>query len=98
MLEAWNNPDYLKNIVTDILHEAAKRGASDAEVDVAVNKGFSVSARMGDVESVEYNQDKVIDITVYFGQRTGSSSLSDLRPEAIRSAVEAACHIARFTD
>lgn len=98
MLEAWNNPEYLKNIVTDIVQEALKQGASDAEVDVGVNKGFSVSVRMGDVETVEYNQDKIIDITVYFGQRTGSSSLSDLRPEAIRSAVKAACHIARFTD
>ena len=98
MLEAWNNPDYLKNIVTDILEEAKKLGATDAEVDVGVNKGFTVSARMGDVESVEYNQDKIVDITVYFGQKTGSSSLSDLRPEAIRSAVAAACHIARFTD
>ncbi len=98
MLEAWNNPEYLKNIVADILKEAAKQGATDAEVDVGLNKGFTVSARMGEVESVEYNQDKIIDITVYFGQRTGSSSLSDLRPEAIKKAVEAACNIARFTD
>jgi PmbA protein len=98
MLEAWNNPEYLKNIVADILKEATKQGATDAEVDVGLNKGFTVSARMGEVESVEYNQDKIIDITVYFGQRTGSSSLSDLRPEAIQKAVEAACNIARFTD
>ncbi len=98
MLEAWNNPAYLEHIVTDILKEAAKQGATDAEVDVGLNKGFSVSVRMNDVESVEYNQDKAIDITVYFGQRLGSASLSDLRPEAIREAVSAACHIARFTD
>jgi PmbA protein len=98
MLEAWNNPEYLKNIVADILQEARKQGASDTEVDIGVNKGFSVSARLGEVESVEYNQDKIIDITVYFGQRTGAASLSDLRPDAIRSAVAAACNIARFTD
>lgn len=98
MLEAWNNPEHLKNIVTDILAEAARQGASAAEVDVGLNKGFSVTSRMGDVESVEYNQDKVVEITVYFGQRTGSSSLSDFRMEAIRSAVQAACNIARFGD
>ncbi|MEO8401255.1 MAG: metalloprotease PmbA [Gammaproteobacteria bacterium] len=98
MLETWNNPDYLKNIVADILQEAAKQGATAAEVDVGMNKGYSVTARMRDVESVEYNQDKIVDITVYFGQRTGSASLSDIRPEAIRSAVQAACNIARFAD
>jgi PmbA protein len=53
---------------------------------------------MGDVETIEYNQDKIIDITVYFGQRSGSASVSDIRPVAIRDAVQAACNIARFTD
>lgn len=98
MLEVWNNPEYLKNVVQDILKEAAKQGASSAEVDVGLNKGFSVTSRMGEVESVEYNQDKIVDITVYFGQRTGSASLSDLRMDAIQSAVKAACNIARFGD
>lgn len=92
------NPDSVKKLIADILQEAKKQGASHAEVDVGVSKGFSVSARKGDVESVEYNQDKIIEITVFFGNRTGSASLSDFRFEAIRSAVQAACNIARFTD
>lgn len=88
----------LKNLVADILQEATKQGASGAEVDVGVSKGFSVAVRNGDVETVEYNQDKSIDITVYLGQRTGSASLSDVRKEAIQAAVKAAINIARFTD
>lgn len=88
----------LQNLVNDVLQDALKQGATSAEVDVGFNKGFSVTARKGEVESVEYNQDKIVDITVYFGQRTGSASLSDLRPEAIHAAVKAACNIARFTD
>lgn len=98
MSEVWNNPEYLKNVVQDILNEAKKQGASSAEVDIGLNKGFSVTSRLGDVESVEYNQDKIIDITVYFGHKTGSASLSDLRIDAIQSAVQAACNIARFGD
>jgi PmbA protein len=82
----------------DILKEAARLGASEAEVAIATNKGFSVRAREGDVETVEYNQDKVIDIKVYFGKRSGSASLSDIRIESVHAAVEAACHIAKFTD
>ena len=88
----------LRTMVEDILLEAKHQGATSAEVDMSVNKGFTVTARKGDVETVEYNQDKSIGVTVYFGKRSGSASLSDIRPEAIRSAVHAACNIARFTD
>lgn len=98
MIKANFDVNKLQQISEDILAEAARNGASQSEVGIAVNKGFSVSAHDGDVETVEYHQDKAIDIKVYFGKRTGSSSLSDLRPEAIRAAVEAACHIAKFTD
>ncbi len=91
-------PENLKQLVADILQEALNQGASSAEVDLAITKGFSVTARKGDVESVEYNQDKSIEIVVYVGKRTGSANLSDFRFDAIRDAVKAACNIARFTD
>ncbi len=90
--------NHLQSLSQEILKEAARLGADQAEVDIGRNKGFSVSARDGEVETIEYSQDKSVDITVYFGKRSGSSSLSDLRPDAIRAAVEAACHIAKFTD
>lgn len=88
----------LKTIAQMVLDEAKAKGASEAEVSIAANKGFEVTAREGDVETIEYHQDKTIDIAVYFGKRSGSASISDVRPEAIRAAVEAACHIAKFTD
>jgi len=98
MTELWCNPERLKNLITDVLKEAKTFGASSAEVDIGVNRGFTVTARACDVESIEYNQDRVLDITVYFGQRMGASSLSDFRPDAIKEAVKAACNIARFAD
>ena len=98
LIQTEFSQERITNLVSDILQEALDQGATSAEVDVGVNKGFVVTARKGDVESVEYNQDKVIEVTVYVGKRSGSASLSDLRPEAIRSAVQAACNIARFTD
>jgi len=97
-LDIFFNETRLKQLITDVLAEAKRQGATSAEVDAAVNKGFSVQVRLGDVETVEYNQDKIIEITVFFGYRSGTASLSDVRPEAIRAAVEAACNIARFTD
>lgn len=88
----------LQSVAKDILAYADRLGATQAEVSVSADKGYSVSAREGDVETVEYNLDKVVEITVYFDKRTGTASISDLRPEAVKSAVEAACHIAKFTD
>jgi PmbA protein len=87
----------LQELSQMILQEAAKKGATQAEVNISANKGFTVNAREGDVETVEYHQDKVIEITVYFDKRCGVAGLSDIRPEAVRSAVDAACHIAKFT-
>lgn len=92
------HPDQLKSIVSDVLQEATRLGATSAEADISFNKGFSVTARNKEVEAVEYNQDKSLGITVYFGKRTGAASVTDLRPESIRAAVQAACDIARFTD
>jgi len=76
---------------------ARRRGASDAEVEVSAALGQSVTVRRGEVETVEYNRDKGLAITVYFGKRRGNASTSDLSPEAIERTVEAACAIARHT-
>lgn len=92
------NATHLQTVANNVLNEAKKKGATQAAVSIAANKGFSVSAHDRDVEKVEYHQDKIIEIEVYFGKRLGAASISDIRPEAIRSAVEAACHIAKFTD
>lgn len=87
-----------ETLAKEILQEAKKHGAEQAEVSIGTNHGFSVTAHAGEVETVEYNQDKVIEITVYMGKRRGSSSLSDTRQEAVNDAVAAACHIAKYTD
>ncbi len=78
--------------------EAAKRnGASDAEVEVSAAVGQTVTVRRGEVETVEYNRDKGLGITVYFGRRRGNASTTDCAPQAVERTVEAACAIARHT-
>jgi PmbA protein len=72
-------------------------GASDADAESSASVGQSVTVRLGEVETVEYNRDKALSVTVYFGQRRGNASTSDLSDDAIRRAVEAACAIARHT-
>ena len=79
------------------LEGAQRRGASDAEVEISAAVGQSVTVRRGEVETVEYNRDKGLGITVYFGKRRGTANTSDLSPEAVERTVEAACAIARHT-
>jgi PmbA protein len=79
------------------LDYALKRGASDAEVEISAAVGQAVTVRRGEVETVEYNRDKGLGITVYFGHRRGNASTSDLSPDAVERTVDAACAIARHT-
>jgi PmbA protein len=87
----------LKNIVSESLELARKLGASQAEADVSLQKGLTTTVRLGEVETVEYQRDRGMGITVYFGKRKGSASTADLSARAVAETVEKACDIARYT-
>ena len=87
----------LQEFAQDVLRYARKSGASDCEVDVSEGFGQSVTVRFGDVETIEYNRDKGIGVTVYLGQQKGHASTSDFSATALRETVDAALNIARFT-
>ena len=89
--------DALQQLANDVLAHAARCGASDCEVDVSEGFGQSVTVRCGEVETIEYNRDKGIGVTVFLGQQKGHASSSDFSAEAVRETVEAALAIARFT-
>jgi len=92
-----NTPDTLKAIAADALAHAGEKGASACEVEVSDGYGQTVTVRMGDVETIEYNRDKSLSVTVYIGKQKGYASTADLASRAIRDTVEAALTIARFT-
>lgn len=77
--------------------ELAGKSADAAEVAITKTTGISVSTRMCEVESVEFNSDGALGITVYRGQRKGSASTSDLSEKAIAQTVQAALDIANYT-
>lgn len=77
--------------------ELAKVSSDGAEVAVTKTTGISVSTRYGEVENVEFNSDGALGITVYYQNRKGSASSTDLSPEAIKRTVQAALDIARYT-
>lgn len=87
----------LKQITQDVLKIAKKAGASSAETEVSFGTGQNVSVRMGEAENIEYNRDKGMSVTVYFGQQKGHASSSDLSMQALEDSVQAACNIAKYT-
>lgn len=89
--------EQLKQISEDIIQLARQAGASSAEADVSFGTGQNVSVRQGETENIEYNRDKGCSVTVYFGQRKGYASTSDLSLQALKDTVEAACNIAKYT-
>ncbi|HQX05514.1 MAG TPA: metalloprotease PmbA [Zoogloea sp.] len=89
--------DNLKTIAEDILKFARKRGATACEVDVSEGFGQSVSVRRDEVDTIEYNRDKGVGVTIYDGQKRGYASTSDFSKDALKATVDAAVSIARFT-
>lgn len=87
----------LKDAVATALEYARSLGTSAAEVAISKQQGLSVSSRLKEVETVEFNKDGALGITVYRDGHKGNSSTSDLSPEAIKEAVRAADGIARYT-
>lgn len=92
------NQQELEGLIAQALDEAKQRGASAAEAGLSSDAGLSVSVRMGEVETIEHTRDKGLGVTVYFGQKKGSSSTTDFSHQAIRETVQAACDIARYTE
>ncbi|MEL0047231.1 MAG: metalloprotease PmbA [Gammaproteobacteria bacterium] len=97
-MEFIDHQQELTALVENILGEAKSQGADEAEVSVSMEQGLGVSVRKGELENLEFNQDRGFGITLYFGKRKGSASTTDSSEAAIRETVMAAKGIARHTE
>jgi PmbA protein len=87
----------LEQVVERALTLAKGAGATAAEAGVGVSTGLSVTVRLGEVETLEYQRDRSLGVTVYAGQRKGSASTANLSPAAVEETVAKAVSIASFT-
>ena len=87
----------LTQVIEQVMAEARRAGASQCEADASLQRGLSATVRLGEVDTVEYQRDRGLGLTVYFGKRKGSASTGDLSAAAVRATVEKACAIARYT-
>jgi PmbA protein len=72
----------LEDIVQDLIAQAQQLGADEVEAGVSIDAGLSVTVRLGETETLEYNRDRALGLTVYL---------------SLAATVRAACDIARYT-
>jgi PmbA protein len=89
--------DALAAMAAQVLKAAKEGGATAAETEVSQAFGLSVTVRKDEVETIAYNRDKGIGVTVYVGTRRGHASTADFAPAAIEDTVAKALTIARYT-
>ncbi len=99
-IDEWSKGELarLGDIAADVLKRAKSAGADGAEVSASNYLGISTTVRMGEVETLEYSQDRGLNLTVYFGQRKGSASSADLSELSLSRSLDQACTIARYTE
>jgi PmbA protein len=102
MPQAVSQPDIttldLESLAADVVAMAMKAGASDAEAVAREGDEFSVTVRMGHVETLKESGSRGLGLRVFLGKSSGSASTSDLTPDGIRQLVDGALGLARITE
>jgi PmbA protein len=88
----------LESLTADVVALAMKAGASDAEAVVREGDEFSVTVRMGEVETLKESGSRGLGLRVFLGKRSGTASTSDLTPDGIRQLVDGAMALAKLTE
>ena len=87
----------LNNAAIYAIDYAKANGMDQSEVSLHQGTGVSVTARQQELETVEKNNDAQLIVSVYKNKKTGSASSADMTEQGIRSTVDAAMSIARYT-
>ncbi len=88
----------LRDIAENALQKIKSLRIDAAEISISEASGFSVSARMLDVETLEHHLEKSFSVTVYHNQCTGSASSSDFSLDSLYTTIEKARTIADFSN
>jgi len=88
----------LESLAADVVAQAMKAGASDAEAVAREGDEFSVSVRLGQVETLKESGSRALGLRVFLGNKSASASTSDLTPDGIRQLVEGALALVKVTE
>jgi PmbA protein len=88
----------LESLAAEVVALAMKAGASDAEAAAREGDEFSVTVRMGEVETLKESGSRALGLRVFLGKRSASASTSDLTADGIRQLVDGAMALAKVTE
>lgn len=88
----------LEALAADVVSQAVKAGASDAEAVVREGDEFSVNVRMGEVETLKESGSRGLGLRVFSGKRSATASTSDLTADGIRQLVDGAMALVKVTE
>ena len=81
----------------EIVAKAVKSGAGEAEACLESVKGFEVTVRMGEIETLKRSVSRGLGLRVFVDRQLGLASTSDLSPAAVDETVRRAVELARLT-
>lgn len=87
----------LKRVAEEVMAQAMKAGATDAEAVAYEGEEFSALVRLGQVETLKESGSRAVGLRVFNGLRTASTSSSDLSREGLEKLVEGAVALAKIT-
>ncbi len=92
------NGEELRDLAAQVVARALAAGATDAEAVVAEGDEFSVTVRMGEVETLEESGSRGIGLRVFRGKRSASASSSDLTEAGVAEMVAGAIALSAVTE
>lgn len=87
----------LQNTAQQVIARAKKSGATAADVMIREDDTFSVTVRMGEVETLKEAISRNLLLRVFIGKRTATSHTSDLTPAVVDRLVDETVEMARLT-
>ena len=87
----------LTRVAEEVMAQAMKAGATDAEAVAYEGEEFSALVRLGQVETLKESGSRAVGLRVFNGLRTASTSSSDLSREGLEKLVEGAVALAKIT-
>lgn len=87
-----------EELAAQIVAEARRAGADEADVYLQAATDFSVEIRKGQVEKLTQAGSKAMGLRVFKDKRTGFASTSDFTPEALRQLIARALALAEVAD
>jgi len=87
----------MRDLLSELLGQAAARGASEADAFLTEEEESSVQVRLGQVDTVKHSREQRLSLRVFSGTASAAASTSDLSKASLEKLVDEAVGLARIT-